>query len=107
MAVESGKYISKTETISSEAAPGHILVKVAYSTCNPYDYLVYNGSLEDGTRLGSEGCGTVISVGEGVDNSLQNKKVAFTSSGGNWAQYKSLDAKISHFMVLEDSQDLK
>jgi hypothetical protein len=42
VAVEGGKYVTKTETISSQAAPGHLLIKIAYSTCNPYDYICYN-----------------------------------------------------------------
>ena len=105
MAAENGKFVSKTETISSEAAPGHILIKVAYSTCNPVDYLVYSGNLDE--RLGSEGCGTIISVGEGVDITLLNKKVAFISLAGNWTQYRSLEVKSTNFMILDDSQDLR
>ena len=103
--IEGGKFITKTETISSQAAPGHVLVKVAYSTCNPYDTLCFQLQKQEGFRLGAEGCGTVISVGEGADQSLLGKKVA-NFLGGWWAKYISFDTKKSHFMVFDDSQDL-
>ena len=103
--IENGKFITKTETISAQAAPGQVLVKVAYSTCNPYDTLCFQLRKDEGFRLGAEGCGTVISVGEGVDTSLVGKKVA-NFLGGWWARYATFDAKKHHFMILDDSQDL-
>ena len=43
---------------------------------------------KDGSGLGCEGSGTIVSVGEGLDSvSLIGKKVAFTSMGC-WSQYK-------------------
>ena len=42
---EGGKYVMKEELVSSQAAPGHILVKVAYTTCNPYDAYFYSSVL--------------------------------------------------------------
>ena len=46
----------------------------------------------------------IISVGEGVDKALLNKKIAFHA--GAWAHYISLNVATSHFLVLDDSQDL-
>jgi NADPH:quinone reductase-like Zn-dependent oxidoreductase len=48
----------------------------------------------------------VISIGEGVDASLLNKKVAFTSVGC-WSQYKELKASKATFIVLDGNTDLK
>jgi hypothetical protein len=31
----------------------------------------------EGMRLGGEGCGTIIAIGEGVSESLLNKKISF------------------------------
>jgi hypothetical protein len=80
------------------------LVKVAYSTCDPYDGICSELFKSDGYRLGGEGCGTIISVGEGVDKALLNKKISFHA--GAWAQYKSIEVASSYFMILDDSQDL-
>lgn len=49
---------------------GHVLIKVAYSTINPFDRYLYDVTKDEGTVLGSEGCGVVEEVGEGVDASL-------------------------------------
>lgn len=79
---------------------------MAYSTCNPYDGIVHAFYRSEGNRLGCEGCGTVISVGEGVDASLLNKKVSFSSTGC-WTNYKLVEVATTHIIVLDDSTDLK
>jgi NADPH2:quinone reductase len=56
-------------------ADGEVLVKVAYSTFNPVDrYQYYLFKTE---RVGSDGSGTIVALGNGVDPTLLNKKVAF------------------------------
>lgn len=103
--VKDGKYVGQTETISAQAAPGHVLVKVAYSTCDPYDGICSElFKSNEGFRLGGEGSGVIISVGEGVDRELLGKKISFHA--GAWAHYKSMDVATNHFIVLDDSQDL-
>eukprot|EP00347_Sterkiella_histriomuscorum_P016989 403351085 len=79
---------------------GEVLVKVAYSTFNPIDRYQY--FLFKTEHVGSDGSGTVVQVGEGVDNSLIGKKVAFLL--GAWAEYRLV--KKDDLMVLDDSQDL-
>lgn len=37
VAVENGEYVTKMETLSLKAEAGQVLVKIAYSTCDPYD----------------------------------------------------------------------
>lgn len=105
VAFKDGKYTLQHETISTTAKPGHLLVKVAYTTVDPYDFLCYNLHKGEGLRIGVEGSGTVISVGEGVDATLQGKKIAFMGNGA-WAKYAHLDINATFFMVLQDSQDL-
>lgn len=105
---ENGQWVTKTETISAKAGPGLLLVRNEYSTCNPIDGYIHAASREEGNRLGREGCGTIISVGEGADATLLGKKIAFLSSSA-WAQYQTLkpnDGR-THFIVLEDGTDLR
>jgi NADPH:quinone reductase-like Zn-dependent oxidoreductase len=97
-----GVYSLMTEAIPKPDA-GQVLIKIAYSTCNPYDAYLYYTKKEDGHTLGSDGCGTIVAVGEGVDAGLLNKKVAFFDGG--WAQYKVADLNGLIF-CLDDSQDL-
>jgi NADPH:quinone reductase-like Zn-dependent oxidoreductase len=99
---ENGKWLLKQETISSQAPEGHVLVKVAYSTCNPYDDICYKIFKTENSRLGAEGCGVIISVGQGVDQAWLNKKVAFTGEGC-WTNYKLFELSKSYLIPLEDS----
>jgi NADPH:quinone reductase-like Zn-dependent oxidoreductase len=79
---------------------------MAYTTVDPYDFLCYNLHKTEGLRIGVEGSGTVISVGEGVDDSWkEGKKVAFMGNGA-WAQYAHLDVKSNFIIHLNDSTDL-
>jgi NADPH2:quinone reductase len=99
-----GEYVGKIETLSSQAPAGHILVKVAYSTCDPYDGICSELFKQEGQRLGGEASGVIISVGEGVDAGLLNKKISFHA--GSWAQYRVLEVASNHFIILNDDQDL-
>lgn len=69
-----GEYQFVTEEIPKPAA-GQVLIKIAYSTVNPVDkYMLHRFKP---TRLGSDGSGTIVEVGEGVSADLVGKKVAF------------------------------
>jgi NADPH:quinone reductase-like Zn-dependent oxidoreductase len=82
---------------------GKVLVKVAYSAIQPYDLYLYNiGGRTEGFTLGAEGSGVVVEVGEGVDESLKGKKVAFVSGG--WATYTIADP--DWLLVFDDSVEL-
>jgi|LauGreDrversion4_2_1035121.scaffolds.fasta_scaffold510555_1 hypothetical protein len=37
VAVENGEYVTKKESISLKPEAGKVMVKIAYSTCDPYD----------------------------------------------------------------------
>jgi NADPH2:quinone reductase len=78
------------------------LIKIAYSTINPYDKYLLATQKVDASRLGSDGSGTIVEVGEGVDQALVGKRVAFFGEG--WGQYKVQDTE--YLVFLDDSQDL-
>ena len=81
---------------------GQVLIKVAYSTINPYDRICYRNEQQEGFTLGCDGCGIVTEVGEGVSEDKKGKKVAFL--GGAWANYAVKD---DEFVVyLDDDMDL-
>ncbi|TNV77200.1 hypothetical protein FGO68_gene13407 [Halteria grandinella] len=105
VAFKDGKYVLQHETLSTTAQPGHILVKMAYSTVDPYDALCFNLYKTEGTRIGVEGSGTVISVGEGADATLLGRKIAFMGNGA-WARFAHLNVASTFIMALHDSQDL-
>jgi NADPH:quinone reductase len=102
--VENGKYVLKKETISATPAAGEVLVKIAYSTCDPCDGMFSRFFMVEGMRPGQEGCGQIIAVGEGIDPSLVGKKVTFHEEA--WGQFRKIKTP-SHYLVLDDSQDLK
>jgi len=60
--------------------PGEVLVKVLYSTVNPYDQIIL--SSKNQVIPGNEGSGFIFSVAKGGDQSLVGKKVAFI--GNAW-----------------------
>ena len=70
---------------------------------NPYDRWIIDNIKREGAKLGSDGCGTIIQVGEKVDSSLIGTKVAFLRDG--WGQYKVADPK--DLMFLDDSVELE
>jgi hypothetical protein len=37
VAVENGEYVTKKETLSLKPEAGQVLVKIGFSTCDPYD----------------------------------------------------------------------
>ena len=61
------------------------MIKVSYSTINPYDRILLKVNKEEGLTLGCDGCGVIQEIGEGVDASVKGKKVAFAMGG--WSRY--------------------
>ena len=88
-----------TESIPTPSA-GKVLIKIAYSTCNPSDRYTYRLAAYE--RLGGDGSGIITAVGDGINDSFIGKKVAF--SGGGWGQYK--ESTTDMLIFLDDSQDL-
>ncbi len=48
------------------AGPNEVVIKMAYSVVNPYDRDLFYMRKDEGFKLGCEGCGTIVEVGEGV-----------------------------------------
>lgn len=76
-----GGQFSLVEEDKPKPAKGEVLIKVAYSTINPYDRILYSMNKDEGLVLGCDGCGIVEEVGEGVDAGLKGKKVSFAMYG--------------------------
>ena len=85
------------------AGKGQVLIKVAYSTVNPYDRIMGKINKDEGFILGCDGCGVIEKVGEGVEQALVGKKVAFL--GGGWARYAVKE--VDYLVFLKDDFDLK
>ena len=47
---------------------GEALIRVHYSTVNPYDRIMSTVNKDEGFTLGCDGCGIVETVGEDVPN---------------------------------------
>ena len=73
--IENGDWVTKKENISLKPEAGKALVKIAYSTCDPYDAMCSKFKNE-GSRLGAEASGTIIAIGDGVSQELLNKKIS-------------------------------
>ncbi|CDW85776.1 zinc-binding dehydrogenase family protein [Stylonychia lemnae] len=94
-----GNYQIVTEELPQPGA-GEVLIRIAYSTINPFDKAVF--SYLKTPRIGSDGSGTIEAVGDGVSAELVGKKVAFL--GDAWGQYKLANAH--SLIILDDNQDL-
>ena len=77
-----------------------MLIKIAYSTVNPYDRHIYEEKKQP--KMGSDGSGIIVSVGDGVDPSLVGRKVSFC--GEAWGQYRVSTTDL--LLFLDNSQDL-
>jgi NADPH:quinone reductase-like Zn-dependent oxidoreductase len=112
-----GKQIGlKSYPLPKDIPANHVLVKVAYAPINPSDWMYFlknaYGNAEDMTPppsvAGFEGSGTVVGLGEGVDNQLKGAKVAFlldksqTSFWGTWSEY-TIIPKTSLITFLEET----
>jgi NADPH:quinone reductase-like Zn-dependent oxidoreductase len=86
---------------------GHndVLIKVSYSTFNPFDKILFDKVKEmksEGKILGSEGCGTIVDVGENIDPNIKGRRVAF--GGDAWSKHVSKD--IRNVIVLDENIEL-
>ena len=97
-----GRFVMETLNEIPKPAKGQALIRVYYSTVNPYDRICFDKQ-EEGFILGCDGCGVVEAVGEGVSESLIGKKVAFL--GGAWTNYTVKEA--DYLVQFPDSFDLK
>ena len=66
-------------------------MKVAFSPITQFDKIQIECKKQEGKILGSEGCGTIESVGEGMEKNLVGRKVCFSCDA--WSQFaiKKLD----------------
>jgi len=58
---------------------------------------------DEGFVLGSDGCGVIVKVGEGLDSALVGKKVSFL--GGGWSRFAVKDYE--YVVFFPDDFDLK
>lgn len=88
-----------------QPGPGQVLIRVHYSTINPFDRLcLMRERGNEGFIMGSEGSGVIQAVGEGVDSSQWvGKKVGFIGNG--WARY--VVKPLASLVVFKDDFDLK
>ena len=82
---------------------GEALIRVHYSTINPFDRRMFNQMKTEGYVLGCDGCGIVTSVGESVDESWIGRKVSFAGSG--WSNY--VCKPVDYLIVFQSDFDLK
>jgi NADPH2:quinone reductase len=82
---------------------GQALIRVHYSTVNPYDRIMYLANKDEGFTLGCDGCGIIEAVGEEVDSSIIGKKVAFV--GGGYSKYTVKD--VSYLVFFNNDFDLR
>lgn len=102
---QGGAFTLVEEDTVPQPAAGQALIRVHYSTVNPYDRICLNAEAKnEGFVLGCDGCGVVEAVGEGVDaEKWIGKKVAFL--GGGWARYAVKD--VEYLVTFSDDFDLK
>jgi len=76
------------------AGPGQALVKIADSGVNFIDVYFRTGSYKADLpiTLGSEGAGTVVSVGDGVSEVAPGDRVAYAMTRGSYAEYAVVPA---------------
>jgi NADPH2:quinone reductase len=74
-----------------EPGPGEIRVKTALSAIHNHDLWTVRGAYGVKPKLpavgGSEACGTVDALGDGVTNLKVGQRVAGFATGGAWAEY--------------------
>jgi len=85
--------------------PGDVLIRMKYSTVNPYDREHAFPMKQEGALLGSDGSGIIEKVGEGVDPGLVGKKV--TAPLSSWHTYDLKNLERDYVIVHDDKVDLK
>ena len=90
--------VELAEVAAPRPGPSQVLVAVEAAAINPSDFLIINGRY--GTlptlpaRLGAEGVGVVIDVGDDVDRGRIGERVLLVSSSliGTWSEQAVVDA---------------
>jgi NADPH2:quinone reductase len=87
--------------------PGEVLVKVAYSGVNFIDTYHRGGlyPLPLPAVLGSEGAGTVESLGEGVNGFQSGDRVAYAMARGSYAEHQAVPVR--YLVKVPEAIDLK
>ncbi|MEP9319797.1 zinc-binding dehydrogenase [Pseudomonas sp. LABIM340] len=92
-----------------DPAPGEVLVRNAAIGLNPVDWKVLGGELVDwqpGKIPGVDGAGTVIAVGQGIDEDWLGRRVAYhqdLNKPGSFAEHTPVAARV--LMCLPDALD--
>lgn len=83
---------------------GEVLIRTAYSTIHAYDkFLLKSKVTEGGYVPGAEGSGIIIKTGDGVDKSLEGRKVCYLHNAWGTHAIKKLD----YMMQFDEEVDLK
>lgn len=90
----------RTDHPKPVAAPGHVLVKVAYAGINFMDVHTRQGKYATSSTypvrlpctLGMEGAGEIVAVGAGVAHLAPGDRVAWCIAWGSYAEYASIPA---------------
>lgn len=67
--IKDGKHGLYTEQIPTPGE-GEVLIRVEYSSINPYDEVLYMIRKDEGYVMGSEGTGVIVDIGNGVASEL-------------------------------------
>lgn len=102
------KYIQGEFKLHEEDIPvpgkKQVLIRVHYSTVNPYDRIMSTVNKDEGFILGCDGCGIVEAVGEEVDaKEWVGRKVSFL--GGGWSHYAVKD--VDFLVSFREDMDLR
>lgn len=85
------------EVAAPSAGPGHVLIRVAACGINFYDGLAVAGKYQTKPPFpfspGGEVAGTVVSVGEGVEDLTAGQRVLAFSGFGGYAELVAVDAR--------------
>ena len=85
-----------TEVDRPSPGPGQVLVRVSVAGVNFMDVYQRNGALPAPFVAGVEGVGTVVEVGDGVDDLATGQRVGWLRGGqGSYAEYVLVDAAMA------------
>lgn len=80
-----------------------VLIRTHFSSVNQYDKIQMECKKDQNWVMGSEGSGIIEDCGQGVDQNLKGRKVAFCQDG--WSQF--VMKKLDEIILLDDSVDLR
>ena len=89
---EPAQVVQVDEVVAAEPGPGEVAVRMLWAPVNPSDLNMLEGKYGEARPLpdvpGNEGCGRVVSAGEGVEDSWTGRLVLVDRmawrEGGNW-----------------------